>query len=119
MYPPTVAWQRFNNGPDHASLTSDPGGGYWVEHTLGYLYTSGDATGTRPVYTCLAGGTESFTSLSATCEGQPIGGQLGWLYASKPAEIATRPVYRCMIGNDHFDSGASDCEGQVVESLIG
>jgi hypothetical protein len=117
-YPPSVAWQRWYNGADHASLTGNPGGGFWYEHTLGHLFATGEAPGTGPVYTCLAGN-ESFTSLAATCEGQQVAGQLGWMYASAPAELATRPIYRCTIGGDHFDSLAADCEGQTVEGLLG
>lgn len=117
--PPATPLYRYYNGQDHASLTSAaPAAGFHLEHVLGKLFTSGDAPGTVPVYTCL-NGAESFTSLASSCESRTPVGVLGWIYAAKPAEPATQAVYRCRIGEDHFESLQADCEGQTAEGLIG
>ncbi|MGF7234365.1 MAG: hypothetical protein ACQSGP_05320, partial [Frankia sp.] len=115
--PPTVAFVRYNDGPDHATLTTPPSG-YRREGTLGLLYTTGAVAGTRPLYACWLG-TDEFTSLRSDCEGQRVGGRLGWVYDSAHTSPATVPLMRCKLNGEHFDSKYSDCEGQQIESQLG
>jgi hypothetical protein len=37
----------------------------------------------------------------------------------KPADLPSLPLYRCLIGGQHFDSVSTGCEGQSVEFQFG
>jgi subtilisin family serine protease len=101
---------------DHASATSPPGG-YALEGGIGTVNTSA-APGTHPIYQCLVGGRDFMTSLASNCEGTQFIGVIGFLYDSPPGPGNT-PVRRCRIGSEHFDSPTSNCEGQIVEGILG
>jgi serine/threonine protein kinase len=117
--PPTAHLIRYNNGPDHTLLTGPPPPGYWQESVLGSAYQTGDVPGTRPLYACQVG-SDSFTSLLATCEGQQVVGVLGWIYDSPPPTPATNLIIRCNTGHgDHFVSLDQACEGRTVEGPLG
>lgn len=47
------------------------------------------------------------------------GGGSPAFYLKAAAEAGTVAIYRCRIGSDHFLSNGADCEGQVVEGLLG
>ncbi len=113
---PTVNLQRYN-GPEHLSSTWAAPAGYYLEGSLGFLYTS-QVAGTAPLYMCRAGGWDTFSSRDAGCEGQVVLGTLGYIYTAPPAGIATNTIRRCLAG-DTFDSAVQNCEGQTVEGILG
>jgi hypothetical protein len=59
---------------------------------------------------------DSFTSASPTCEGIYPGTLLG--YASCAQIPGTVPLYRCLFGQDQFDS-VQGCEGYPVIGVLG
>ncbi len=111
-----VALSRWNNG-DHSAIIGQPAAGATYESSLGVLLNV-QIPGTIPLYSCYAGGDE-FTSPQSNCEGQRVGGFLGFIYTSPPAGVVTQGVWRCTIAGEHFDSLNPGCEGQRVESLLG
>jgi hypothetical protein len=116
--PGTVNLNRFN-GPEHESTTGPAPAGYYLEGSLGWLYSS-QAAGTVPLYSCKVwGSVDTFSSLAGNCEGQQYLGQLGYIYSAPPAGVATRVVRRCTINGEHFDSNDINCEGQFAEGVLG
>ncbi|WP_166790723.1 MULTISPECIES: LamG domain-containing protein [unclassified Cryobacterium] len=113
---------RENSGPDHSAIVegSKPDN-YWFESVLGQLAPIGAPAppGTIGVYSCMLSTGDEMTSLSSNCEGSgatPI--LLGYAWTSPPTGPTAPPTslfYRCLAGTDHFDSLASNCEGQRVE----
>jgi RHS repeat-associated protein len=104
---------------DHRAFSLPDLGGYRLEFTHGYIFKD-NGTGLVPLYSCMVGGNDEMVSWNPTCEGQSTLGRLGYVYnpaLSQPA--GTVPVYRCLIGTDHFTSTTTNCEGQVVEFLLG
>ncbi len=116
--PVKLTLNRYRAGADHASGTSAPAG-YALEGALGTVNTVSGA-GTHPIYQCRVGGWDYMTSLSPTCEGTTVVGVIGYLYDSPPS-AANHPIRRCRVaGNgNHFDSPTSNCEGQIVEGILG
>ncbi|MDH6113820.1 hypothetical protein P3T36_005668 [Kitasatospora sp. MAP12-15] len=104
------------NGPEHLTTTGTAPAGYYLEGSLGFVYT-GQAAGTAPLYACEVG-TDTFSSRAADCEGQRYLGLLGYVYTAPPAGVATRPLMRCRAA-DHFDSNDVNCEGQIIDGLLG
>ncbi|MFJ8472350.1 hypothetical protein [Kitasatospora sp. NPDC094011] len=116
--PGTVNLNRYN-GPEHLSTTGTAPAGYYLEGSLGWLYTS-QVAGTAPLYSCkVSGGIDTFTSLASNCEGQQYIGLLGYINTAPPAGVASRVVRRCVVNSEHFDSNDINCEGQVAEGILG
>ncbi|MFE0463437.1 hypothetical protein ACFW1A_29715 [Kitasatospora sp. NPDC058965] len=116
--PGTVNLNRYN-GPEHLSTTGSAPAGYYLEGSLGWLY-SGQVAGTVPLYSCKVwNATDTFTSLAGNCEGQQYLGQLGYIYSAPPAGLASRVVRRCQVNGEHFDSNDYNCEGQFAEGVLG
>lgn len=105
--------------PDRWSATGQPPAGYQFEGSLGALLMV-PAAGTQVLYACAAGSDE-FTSLSSSCEGQRVLGPLGFDYKSARASLPTVGLYRCRVTatGEHFDSNDAGCEGQSVEGNLG
>jgi serine/threonine protein kinase len=98
---------------------STPAGFRAEAHSLGKLLANPE-TDTMPLYACRLNGSEDhMTSVSSTCEGQTVLGTLGYVFKSKPADVPTSPLYRCMINGTHFDSLAANCEGYTREFQFG
>ena len=122
-YPPvpgTGELARYNGG-EHVTLTWGAPSNYRFESSLGQVYKTGAMAGTHPLYECIAGGVDNFTSPASNCEGQKMVGLLGWVYDSAQSNPPTVPVVRCTttVGGEHFDSNDPGCEGQHVEGVIG
>jgi hypothetical protein len=121
---PLVPFQRYSNGSVHEVTTGwiDPNGGWTLEGTMGYLYSSPQAGATVAVYGCLAGQSDYFASTSSDCENNAntafsFLGIDGYLFASPGSGLEA--LYRCYTGADHFVSTSSNCEGQQVDYLMG
>ncbi|WP_338258309.1 hypothetical protein [Dictyobacter halimunensis] len=113
----TPALNRYYNGSsDHWITSGSVTGGYHLESTLGYVFSSSQS-GTVPIYGCLNGGSDHFISLTSNCEGTSVLRTEGWIYSSPIA--GTRQIYRCRTGNDHFVSIDPGCEGQTYEESLG
>jgi serine/threonine protein kinase len=95
--------------------------GFAIEATGGLGKLLGNAEpGTKPLYSCDLNGTDDrMSSLSSTCEGHGVYGLLGHVFAAKPDDVATLPLFRCNMGAHHFDSVTTDCEGKSVEFQFG
>ncbi|MCC9307580.1 hypothetical protein LN042_10780 [Kitasatospora sp. RB6PN24] len=116
--PGTVNLNRYN-GPEHMSTIGPIPAGYYLEGSLGWLYSS-PQPGTIPLYMCKVLGTvDTFTSQASNCEGQQYLGQLGYINTAPPAGVASRVVRRCRVGSEHFDSNDINCEGQIAEGILG
>jgi Peptidase family M23 len=118
--PGTGDLARYNGG-EHVTLTWGAPSSYRFESSLGQVYKTGAVAGTHPLYECVAGGVDNFTSPASNCEGQKMVGLLGWTYDSAQSNPATVPVVRCTttVGGEHFDSNDPGCEGQHTEAVIG
>ncbi|MBY8848652.1 S8 family peptidase [Saccharothrix sp. MB29] len=115
--PSTVVAVRYLRGADH--LTSTTGApGYATEGALGRLLTA-QAPGTHPLYRCLVGGWDNFTSYDPNCEGQARVGLLG--YAHDAPTAGAHAIYRCLVRGtgDHMESPDPNCEGQITEGGLG
>lgn len=117
----TLDLKRYNNGVnDHLTTYAHMAtSGYNQEYVIGSVYTS-QVSGTVQIYSCKVGN-DTFTSTSATCEGQQVLGSLGYLYSSQPVDYRSLPLYRCTVtsAGQRFDSTTTNCEGQTVEVLLG
>jgi hypothetical protein len=64
-----------------------------------------------------------FLSLDPVCEGQQRLGRIGYVYATKPANLPSRLVYRCTsVGtpvDERFESTDAGCEGQRTTGTLG
>ena len=98
--------------------------GFHIEGSLGWLvpagYAPAGAPATSTLYSCHYSGGQ-FVSLDPGCEGNQYVSTIGNLYATPPANLPYKAVYRCMIpsNGDHFVSNQSDCEGTTTEGLLG
>ncbi|MGX7826077.1 LamG domain-containing protein [Actinokineospora sp. 24-640] len=118
---------RFVAPGDHRTVAATTGigdrftpipAGYRFETPLGMLLPAGTA-GTHPMFSCLRNDVDAFTSIDPGCEGATKLGELGASYIDQPAGVTTRPVYRCAINGQLFDSNSATCEGQTVDGLLG
>jgi hypothetical protein len=116
--PGTVNLNRYN-GPEHLSTTGSAPAGYYLEGSLGWLYSS-QVAGTAPLYTCRVwNSVDTFSSPDPNCEGQQFVGALGYIYTAPPAGVASRVLRRCTVAGEHFDSNDYNCEGQTPEGILG
>jgi hypothetical protein len=120
---PLMALNRYFNNTVHEVTTGwiDPGGGFSLQSTLGYLYQSPQQGATLPIYSCKDGSTDYFVSRNSDCEGQGfrILGVNGYGYPQPVAGLKLVPLYRCSSGHDHFVSTDPNCEGQSTQELLG
>jgi hypothetical protein len=105
----------------------DPGRGHWASSRLlppgfteeqTWLLLRNEVPGTTLLFECEVGGHNLLTDRS-DCEGQQPMGPVGYVHdAEQPGTV---PLFRCRIGTgrDHFVSSHAECEGQVVERLLG
>lgn len=110
---------RYYNGNDHYSSVGSVPAGYRPEYVFGLLSPTA-TSGAVPLYGCRTG-EDTFTSLSANCEGWTVVGQLGWIYTDPPQGQPSRAVYRCKNNSsgEHFDSLSETCEGHTTEFRLG
>ena len=114
---------------DHMSSFSETEGSQWGYHAessvLLYSQPYGGSGGTpaptRPIYRCYIWGWDHMTTTSANCEGASgtLESLLGYALTSpRSGHVAW---YRCRIagGSEHFTSLSSNCEGHVVEGVLG
>jgi hypothetical protein len=102
----------------HLATTGYVPSGFSLESTLGYLAWA-PTSGTVPLYGCVAGGSDTFVSLSSNCEGQTPNGNNGYIWSSAPSGVSSVQLYRCSTGRDHFVSTSATCEGQHVDMSLG
>lgn len=105
-------------GDHRTGDTSEPvPAGFRFSSTLGMLPTA-DTPGTHPLYACVSGSGDEFTSREETCEGGTAQGEIGRVYTDPPEGVPSVPVYRCVAGADRFD--ALDCGANAtVEVPLG
>ncbi|MFC4068454.1 hypothetical protein [Actinoplanes subglobosus] len=115
--PDTLDLVRYLSSGEHLSTTWGAFG-YQREGSLGSLYGT-QQPGTTALYQCVSGSRDTFTSPRVDCEGQRYGTRRGFVFQQPPAGVATRRLYRCLIGGEHFDSNDPGCEGQRTEGLLG
>ncbi|MEU4164347.1 hypothetical protein [Actinoplanes sp. NPDC026670] len=115
--PDTLDLVRYLSDGEHLSTTWGAFG-YQREGSLGRLYGT-QQPGTIALYQCASGARDTFTSPRVDCEGQRYGTRLGYIFQQPPAGVATKRLYRCLIGGEHFDSTDPGCEGQRTEGLLG
>jgi eukaryotic-like serine/threonine-protein kinase len=58
------------------------------------------------------------SSVYSNCEGQGYYGELGYVFVEKPADVDTLELWRCNMGEHHFESVAN-CEGYTKEGRLG
>jgi hypothetical protein len=115
--PDTMYLNRYISNGEHLSTTW-PAFGATHEGALGRLHST-QKPGTVVLYQCAGGSRDTFTSFDVNCEGQRYGTRLGFIYQAPPAGVATKRLYRCLAGAEHFDSNDSNCEGRRIEGLLG
>ncbi|RSM59912.1 hypothetical protein DMB66_26150 [Actinoplanes sp. ATCC 53533] len=113
----TLDLVRYISNGEHLSTTWGAFGAT-REGSLGKLHGA-QKPGTVVLYQCAGGSRDTFTSHDVNCEGHRYGTRLGFIYQAPPAGIATKRLYRCIVGAEHFDSNDSNCEGQRTEGLLG
>jgi hypothetical protein len=115
-----VAFNRYFNGATYEVTTGwiSPSGGFQLQSTLGYLYTTASHGATVPLYGCKAEETDYFVSLDPGCEGHRILGLQGYAYQSPISGQNLLGLYRCITGRDHFVSKDPKCEGQTTDRLL-
>lgn len=132
----TIMRYNINAIPDHAAVYQEYTIGTWpFQSTVGNAYegmlgdaltgTAASTPGTHVIYECLRNSNDFFTTGNSNCEGYGAGAiksKLGALYDTRNS-IATVPVYRCsrpqFSNGDHFDSNDPNCEGQMLDGLLG
>ena len=116
----TAALNRYYNGAVHEVTTGwvSPDGGFYLQSTLGHLYTAPAQGATVPLYGCKAEGADYFVSLDIGCEGQKILGTQGYAYAHPISGRNLVPLYRCSAAQDHFVSNDPKCEGQKTDMFL-
>lgn len=72
------------------------------------------------LYNCVTSGADEFVSTDPGCEGTvPTSPSLiGYVWSSSAAGH-TRAIRRCRVASDRFISGATSCEGQIAEGILG
>ncbi|TQM81258.1 concanavalin A-like lectin/glucanase superfamily protein [Saccharothrix saharensis] len=119
----TVAYaaltRNFNRDTgDHAVTVEGTPAGYRSEGPLGFLSLVAKS-GTHQLMSC-HDGYDQFVSTSATCDGKTVSGGLGWAWTQPPADVATRPLYRCRTSaGQAFASLEPTCEGLTADGLLG
>ncbi|MGA1836041.1 LamG-like jellyroll fold domain-containing protein [Herbiconiux sp. 11R-BC] len=132
-----IAFDRVN-GPEHAAVSAGQvPAGYYVEDQLGQMapvetdLTTGQPkprSGMHLLYECTQSNGNNFTTSQSDCEGATtVRTTLGWAWDGIPPAIASGDVatlqysriYRCSVGNDHFDSRDANCEGYGTGASLG
>jgi hypothetical protein len=108
--------------PDH--WTSSHGIGlaadYRPEADFGVISMAGTA-GTTPLYMCESG-TDEYVSTDATCGGNKVLNQTGYIWTSPPSGVKTSTqLYECATtgAGERFESESANCEGQRVVGSLG
>lgn len=109
-YSPTLAVHEVTTGWADTST-------FGAESTLAHLYEAPTGAFTRPVYGCVQGSDDYFTSLDAACESQLTLGLDGYLDPNPATGLVA--LYRCYTGTDHFVSTDPGCEGTTTEKILG
>jgi Domain of unknown function (DUF1906) len=105
---------------DHFATTGAVGAAYHFEGNLGFLYTD-QRPGTIPLFSCTEQ-QDQFVSREADCGGARELGRIGYAYAERPADVASREIFRCRRSNgERFVVASPTCRGatNVNEGSLG
>jgi hypothetical protein len=107
--------------PDHLSTTSGAPPGYRFEGGS-YRLPMIAQPGTQPLTNC-RDGQDFFVSLSTTCDGKQVIGEIGQIWTAPPAGpgLTSAPVYQCAFpdSGQRMVSYRADCEGLTVVGRLG
>ncbi|MFZ1249657.1 MAG: PA14 domain-containing protein [Candidatus Saccharimonadales bacterium] len=116
---PFVRYAKISNPVDHWVTTGTVPEGYTAEPHISASLLLQQLPGTHALYSCLAWGWDQMVSPDPNCEGQQKVGFIGYAYDTPQANGLTAPIRRCVIGADHFISHTDNCEGFIVENILG
>jgi hypothetical protein len=119
----TVAYGQLSrhNSPvgwDHLASIHGTPPGYQREGSLGVTSLTAVPGGTQ-LFSCKAG-IDMFLSADLACEGRGTAlATVGWVWAAPPDGLPSASLYRCLNGQETFESLSGTCEGRTVDRQLG
>lgn len=105
-------------GYDHLTSVHGTPPGYKREGSLG-IVSLAPVTDGRKLFSCKEN-LDTFLSTDPGCEDDGTAvAHVGWLWGSPPDGLPSLPLYRCMNGQETFESLSDTCEGRTVDRELG